>query len=287
MLGDITYFLEDFLDGIFDVLSGGAGESAMIALIVFLVFWFLGLGIIFPIMAHAAAARHGKKSVLCAYLLYFSWSGIAAHRFYAGKAGSAILWILTCGFFGFGWLIDLFAIPGMIAAHNMKAVTNRNIQQNARMIQNMQAQQQQQYNQHAFAQQHQYIQHTPAQQQQQYNQDALAQQQYQSNQSPSSPSPRLYPLSGEFKNSFLDIPPTGIILGRDPDNAQLVINNPEVSRKHCVITFSNGQFYLTDYSANGTFMNSGKRLVKDVPLQIYKGDVFYIVDRNNKFRVDS
>lgn len=39
--------------------------------------------------------------VLCLLLGYFG-----AHKFYEGKIGAGILYLLTFGLFGFGWLID-------------------------------------------------------------------------------------------------------------------------------------------------------------------------------------
>ena len=36
-----------------------------------------------------------------------------AHRFYFGKRKTGLLWLLTGGLLGIGWLIDVFLIPGM------------------------------------------------------------------------------------------------------------------------------------------------------------------------------
>lgn len=36
-----------------------------------------------------------------------------AHRFYYGRPVTGILWFLTGGLLGIGWIVDLFLIPGM------------------------------------------------------------------------------------------------------------------------------------------------------------------------------
>ena len=51
-----------------------------------------------------------EKDWLVALLLCLFLGGIGAHRFYAGKVGSGILYILTAGVFGIGVLVDLIKI---------------------------------------------------------------------------------------------------------------------------------------------------------------------------------
>ncbi len=51
-----------------------------------------------------------KKSRLITLLLCLLVGELGIHRFYVGKIGTGVLWLLTGGVLGIGWLVDLICI---------------------------------------------------------------------------------------------------------------------------------------------------------------------------------
>ncbi|MDR1536831.1 MAG: NINE protein [Clostridiales bacterium] len=57
-----------------------------------------------------ASSEPLRKSRVVAFILCLFMGGIGIHRFYVGKIGTGIIWFLTFGLFGLGWLIDILLI---------------------------------------------------------------------------------------------------------------------------------------------------------------------------------
>jgi TM2 domain-containing membrane protein YozV len=53
---------------------------------------------------------NSDKSRLVAALLCFFLGYLGVHRFYAGKVGTGVLWLLTGGIAGIGTLVDFIMI---------------------------------------------------------------------------------------------------------------------------------------------------------------------------------
>lgn len=55
-------------------------------------------------------AENSSKSWIAAVLLCFFLGNLGVHRFYVGKVGTGILWLLTFGLFGIGSVVDFIVI---------------------------------------------------------------------------------------------------------------------------------------------------------------------------------
>lgn len=54
--------------------------------------------------------RHPEKYQITAFLLCFFLGFLGIHRFYLGYPALGVLYMLTLGLFGIGWLVDIFRL---------------------------------------------------------------------------------------------------------------------------------------------------------------------------------
>lgn len=97
---------------------------------------------------------------------------------------------------------------------------------------------------------------------------------------------KLIGIAGAYAGAEVALEADGIILGRDATEAQLIIDSPKISRRHCRIVYDRqkNQYYVTDYSTNGTFVDN-RRLAKGVVEILPAGTVVSLGDTKNSFRL--
>lgn len=91
----------------------------------FLIGWIIDLFLI-PSMEETASRRYSEGSVdySVAWLLQTFLGPLGIHRFYMGKVGTGIIWLITGGLLGIGWLYDFCTLNEQIDECNGLSVAH-------------------------------------------------------------------------------------------------------------------------------------------------------------------
>jgi predicted component of type VI protein secretion system len=86
-------------------------------------------------------------------------------------------------------------------------------------------------------------------------------------------------LEGPDPGEVFELKTEKTSLGAIAPEADVVITDPfrKISRRHCEIVRSNGRYFLTDCSTNGTTIN-GKAAPRGEPVLLRKGDRIALAD---------
>jgi len=100
----------------------------------------------------------------------------------------------------------------------------------------------------------------------------------------------IHGTSGMYKGA--DFPITEneeLVFGRSAEQCQIVISQgaEKISRRHMSVSIdsSSGDYIVTDFSSNGTFLSDGTSLKPNTPTLLYPGATVYLANQNNTFRL--
>lgn len=79
-----------------------------------------------------------------------------------------------------------------------------------------------------------------------------------------------------------------VVLGRDPDQVDVVIHGSKVSRMHCGIRFNyhENDYTVCDYSSNGTFVGEDRIPLHKEKKRVPSGTILILGDEENVIQLN-
>jgi pSer/pThr/pTyr-binding forkhead associated (FHA) protein len=87
-------------------------------------------------------------------------------------------------------------------------------------------------------------------------------------------------LSIHYQGEVFPVTKDRFIIGRGKQTSDLTIKDPNVSRQHAMIEFSNGQYYIVDMGSTNGVEYNGARIQRRA---ITEGDTFKVCDHELRF----
>lgn len=93
-------------------------------------------------------------------------------------------------------------------------------------------------------------------------------------------------VGGGIRNKIMIGSDSAFRIGRSAQNCQYIITgDTNISRVHCQLRVAGSEIFITDLSANGTFLGNGVRLEKNREYKINIGTQFYLATPNHMMTI--
>ena len=95
---------------------------------------------------------------------------------------------------------------------------------------------------------------------------------------------KIYIRTGTYAGAALPVE-DGLVIGSDPEQCQLIINDPDVERKHCRITYDEKKnlYYIETYSISGVLKADGSVINQGYPVAMQPGEQIRIGKNEMEF----
>ena len=69
-------------------------------------------------------------------------------------------------------------------------------------------------------------------------------------------------LTGEYAGARIPVGKTPVVIGRDQNSSNVILQDNRISRQHCSVVYDASRkiYIVRDFSSNGTFLEDGSRL---------------------------
>lgn len=95
-------------------------------------------------------------------------------------------------------------------------------------------------------------------------------------------------IKGDYIGQMVPLPGDQVVvLGRDEAESTYALSDPQISRRHCEITYvsSANQYRIVDCSKNGTFFGKGEKMIPGREYFLNPGTDIFIGNKRNLYKL--
>ena len=89
-------------------------------------------------------------------------------------------------------------------------------------------------------------------------------------------------LTGEYAGARIPVGKTPVVIGRDQNSSNVILQDNRISRQHCSVVYDASRkiYIVRDFSSNGTFLEDGSRLKPNQVNELPSGTQVRVGEKN-------